>query len=65
MFLKIYIMKPSKHKSTELDIVLCVHSRRDLDGEIYFYVDYMFADTSVSFRFKQMSTIVDFIKSNF
>jgi len=58
-------MKPTKHKSTEMDIVLCVHSRRDKDGEIYFYVDYMFADNPVYFRCKQMSSIVDFIKSNF
>lgn len=59
-------MKATKFKSEQIKVVFSVSSRIDRMGKIYFYVDYQ-DDTMTSryCRFENMSSVMDFVKSNF
>lgn len=59
-------MIPYKHKSERLSPILDVTSVVDRLGNIYYSIEYKDNDNKMCCcRFKNMSSVVDFISSNF
>lgn len=63
-------MKPTMYNSTEISPLVKVSSRRDKKGNVFFYVEYDFDKVSAAqcppyVRFSSMSSVLDFINSNF
>ena len=61
---------PTIFKTDPLNVVLRVTSRRDKKGDIWYYVEFpdddvRNAENMPYFRFKNMSSVLDFISSNF
>ena len=62
---------PTIFKTDPLNVVLRVTSRRDKNGDVWYYVEFpddeevRNADNLPYFRFKTMSAVLDFISSNF
>lgn len=57
--------KASLYNTSHVEEIITISSRADKLGNIYFYVEYV-ADGSKRYcRFSAMSSVLDFVKSNF
>lgn len=57
--------KPTLFKSESIDMLATIESRRDKKGDIYFYVRYPANGVEAYARFRNMTSVMDFLHSNF
>lgn len=59
-------MKPKKYNSTPIKPLVSVEMRLAKTGEMFFLVSYLTNESKESYvTFEKMSSVIDFIKSNF